>query len=199
MKWGGLRESRYASKTPGQKYWQHEQSRVHYTIQNESEGCCWWSYEPGSQGLSGLQLEIGARRAPNMLCYVEHVPMTCKYLQWPFSVWCFFKVWRVWFRRQPDHIDPVWQVVEAGKGDRRVERDHHWHRHRLQEDQQRLHLAEFQPVSGVPWRVDKQKGLEDTRGGFPANANHPNLNCGESCSGCLIHWLEIAHPTDFIF
>ena len=105
--------------------------------------------------------------------------------KWPFSVWCFFKVWRVWFRRQPDHIDPIWQVVEAGEGDRRVERHHHWHRHRLQEDQQRLHLVKFQPFPGVPWRVDKQKGVEHTRGRFLANANYPNLDYGESCQGLI--------------
>ena len=99
-----------------------------------------------------------------MLCYVEHVPMTCKYLQWPFSVWCFFKVWRVWFRRQPDHIDPVWQVVEAGKGDRRVERDHHWHRHRLQEDQQGLPGTQLQLLEAVPAGACHKEGPLRARG-----------------------------------
>ena len=80
-------------------------------------------------------------------------------MDWPMgTVPDIFKVWRFHLRRQPDHIDPVRQVVEAGQGGWRLERHHHRHRHNLQEDQQGLDKTELFLLEKISARAFWQRG-----------------------------------------
>ena len=56
------------------------------------------------------------------------------------------------------------QVVEAGKGDRRVERDDDRHRHRLQEDQQGLNQVEPPRLARFPQRIGRDKTTPSASG-----------------------------------
>ena len=53
-------------------------------------------------------------------------------------------------------------MVEAGKGDRRVERDDDGHCHRLQEDQQGLDKVELPRVAGLPQGIGRDKKTSST-------------------------------------
>ena len=55
-------------------------------------------------------------------------------------------------------------MVEASKGDRRVERDDDRHCHRLQEDQQGLDKVELPRLVGLPQRVGRDKAASSASG-----------------------------------
>ena len=66
--------------------------------------------------------------------------------------------------RRPHHPLPVGQVVEAGQGDRRVERHHHRHRHRLQEDQQGFDQVELPRLARLPQGVGRDQETSSASG-----------------------------------
>ena len=74
-------------------------------------------------------------------------------------------------------------MVEAGKGDRRVERDDDGHCHRLQEDQQGLDKVELPRVVGLPQGVGRDKtassasSVGSPRAGESAIITPIALNC----------------------